>query len=280
MLWVMGKIPFVGQRFTFAEFEAYLTNVKFSSFVPEYVTLHHTAAPSLAQRPDGFSDQHLKNLLSYYQDQLGWSGGPHIFVDDQPKPIIVFQRLDMRGVHAVSFNKKSWGLEMLGNFDSEDPNSGRGKVVVDNTIKTIALMCKRLKADARSLKFHRDDPQTTKTCPGTKINKQEILSKLAATMGQLVNLKDNWEVRRKGVLIANKNKDGRPICLVRKWLPEGTPLSLTPDKLGVLANLNGKAQTIAIAEIDENGSAWSYVRDLASAEGLVLTIRGSVIQAD
>ena len=111
-------IPFVGKRFTPDELAAYLTQVQFSSFTPRFVTLHHTGAPNLAQRPNGFSAQHLQNLLHYYQNELGWRGAPHLFIDDRPQPIIVFQRLDRRGVHAVSFNKNPWGIDMLGNYDT------------------------------------------------------------------------------------------------------------------------------------------------------------------
>lgn len=88
------------------------------------VTLHHTAAPSLAQRPDGFNAQHIKNIQSYYQNQLGWSSGPHLFVDDdQLWGMCDFRR---KGIHAVSFNKRSIGIEVLGDYDSESAKTGRG----------------------------------------------------------------------------------------------------------------------------------------------------------
>ena len=46
------------------------------------ITMHHTAAPSLAQRPQGLKAEHLRNLQSYYQSELGWSRGPHLFIDE------------------------------------------------------------------------------------------------------------------------------------------------------------------------------------------------------
>lgn len=173
------SIPFVGQRFSLSEFKTYLQSLRFGKFKPEFVTLHHTATPSLAQRPKGFTAQHLQNLRSYYENDLGWSGAPHIFIDDQPKGIIVFQRLDCRGVHAASFNRNSWAIEMLGNYDTEDPNSGRGKKVVDTAINCIKAMNEFLKIGPETLKFHRDDPKTKKSCPGLRVIKQDLIKRLA-----------------------------------------------------------------------------------------------------
>ena len=37
------------------------------------------------------------------------------------------------GVHAVSFNSTGVGIEMLGNYDIEDPRTGRGLQVLTTT---------------------------------------------------------------------------------------------------------------------------------------------------
>jgi hypothetical protein len=178
-------IPFIGKRFTPQEFVQYLAGTNFTSFKPTSVTLHHTASPSLAMRPKGLSDQHLQNLLDYYQNQMGWSGGPHLFIDDKPNGIIVFQRLDRQGVHAKSFNSTSWGIEMLGDFDSEPFDSGRGATVRDMSMLALAAMCKRLGVAAETIKFHRDDPKTNKTCPGTKVLKQDVISRVAKLLNSV-----------------------------------------------------------------------------------------------
>src|SRR5512134_3350001 len=69
------------------------------------VTLHHTGAPSLAQRPNGFTAQHLRNIEHYYRVTKGWSSAPHLFVDeDQLWGMCDFRK---KGVHAVSFNGRS-----------------------------------------------------------------------------------------------------------------------------------------------------------------------------
>jgi len=166
----------VGKGFSREAFEAYVGGVELEAWVPELIVVHHTAAPSLAMRPKGFTAQHMENLAHYYGTELGWSAGPHLFVDDHL--IWVFSPLDRRGVHAKSFNRLGWGIEMLGDFDSEDPWSGRGLAVLENTRAAIAALDARLPRRPM-IKFHREDAYTNKTCPGTRIGKEEFLEFLA-----------------------------------------------------------------------------------------------------
>ena len=70
----------VGQAWDVEAFEGYIADINLSW--ADSVTVHHTAAPSLAQRPDGFTLQHMRNIAHYYQTQLGWSAGPHLFTDE------------------------------------------------------------------------------------------------------------------------------------------------------------------------------------------------------
>jgi hypothetical protein len=176
------SIPFIGRRYTTAGFDAYVKgmNPQNAAWWGKYPVLHHTASPSLAMRPDGLTDQHLENLLDYYQNKLGWSGAPHLFVDDRTDGIIVFQRLDRRGVHAKSFNADGWGIEMLGDFDVEDPTTGRGLKVVTNACHAAKTLLAANGSRADALKFHRDDLKTDKSCPGTKINKSKIMQMVAS----------------------------------------------------------------------------------------------------
>lgn len=174
------SIPFVGKRFTPAAFAAYVNGLDWSGgWRGQYPVLHHTAAPSLATRPNGLSDQHLLNLLDYYQNQLKWSGAPHLFIDDREDGIIVFQRLDRRGVHAKSFNAAGWGIEMLGDYDTEDPTTGRGAKVLGNAAHALQTLLSVNNGRPSDIRFHRDDPQTTKTCPGSKVSKAMVASLVA-----------------------------------------------------------------------------------------------------
>lgn len=280
------SIPFVGKRMTRKEFADYLNSLKFSSFIPKFVTLHHTAAPSLAQRPNGFSQQHLQNLLHYYQNTLGWSGAPHVFVDDQEDGIIVFQKMDKRGVHAASFNSKSWGVEMLGYYDTESFDTGRGKVVRDNSMKALAIMCERLNVDADTIKFHRDDPKTNKTCPGTKVKKSYVVNAVQEIINGnksnenaddysewivVTNGKPNWT--------NNRVVDGSVIVRAKDFVDYLIPGSSVQLVSGKKLNWVNGASTISldIVDIDENNRAWVSVRQAAEKSGYKVSVMGNTI---
>jgi N-acetylmuramoyl-L-alanine amidase CwlA len=170
-----------GRGLNIEQFEKHVEALKFDgSFKPEFVVIHHCAAPSLAQRPAGFQPVHMQNLRSYYGTELGWSAGPHLFTDDDQ--VWLFTPINQRGVHAISFNRNGIGIEMLGDYDSEDPWSGRGLNVLTVTAKATAILLKKLGKDVSAIRFHRDDPKTSKTCPGTKISKERFTALVAAAM--------------------------------------------------------------------------------------------------
>lgn len=165
-----------GKAYLPDSFDDYVKGVKWEVWKPKYIVIHHCAEPSLAQRPIGLVYQHLVNIKDYYKSK-GWSSGPHLFVDDDQ--IFTFSPLTSKGIHAVSFNSNSIGIEMLGNFDIEDPKSGRGLEVLKTTAKAVKSLMKQLGLNKDCIRFHRDDPKTSKTCPGKKITKDWFLSLLA-----------------------------------------------------------------------------------------------------
>lgn len=162
----------VGKGYRIDELQAYLDTVQMGVWKPELIVVHHCSEPSLAQRPNGFIPQHMLNLQDFYEGK-GWSAGPHFFVDEDQ--VWAFSPMNAKGVHAVSFNKNGIGIEMLGDYDSEDPWSGRGKEVLTTTAKLIHMLEKKLGLTDSCIRFHREDPQTSKTCPGKKIGKQQFL---------------------------------------------------------------------------------------------------------
>lgn len=171
--WLVSSriFPVVGIRYSREDFRNYVRKIA-KDTPPAWgavgVTIHGTSTPSLSQRPDGFTRQHMSNLREYYLDQ-GWKHGPHLFVDDLG--IWVFNPLTERGTHSPSFNNTRYGVEMLGDYDyADDPNSGRGKAVLGNAQFAAAVLLKELHLGKQWLNFHRHDKETThKTCPGAKI---------------------------------------------------------------------------------------------------------------
>lgn len=146
------------------------------------VTIHHTAYPDLSMRPKGWTLQHMRNLADYYGIRNGWSAGPHLFTDEDQ--IWGLSPLTERGVHAVSFNANYIGIEALGNYDIEDPHTGRGQQVWRMTAVATALLLIKLglPADSSTIKFHRDDPKTSKSCPGKNVGKGGFITTVATLM--------------------------------------------------------------------------------------------------
>lgn len=163
----------VGKGFSAAGFSDYCHELQWSAWRPTFVALHNTGAPSLAQRPDGLTKQHIDNLVSFYRDTQKWSAGPHLFVDG--KQIGVFTPLTVSGVHSPSWNSMALGLEMLGDFESESFSTGRGLKVRKNTVAALATLSSVLGIDPSSMRLHREDPKTTHACPGKNVRKLEII---------------------------------------------------------------------------------------------------------
>lgn len=166
----------IGKEYGAEGFARYLQELQFGAWKPTAITIHHCGEPKLAQRPNGFIPQHMLNLKEFYEGK-GWSAGPHLFIDDHA--IWLFSPMTAKGVHAVSFNRDSIGIEMLGDYDSEDPFTGRGLEVVRKTALAVKLLMRKLNIPYEKIRFHRDDPKTTKSCPGKKITKEWFLEQVA-----------------------------------------------------------------------------------------------------
>jgi hypothetical protein len=234
----------VGQVWNLASFETYLGDITLKKWTG--VTIHHTAAPSLAQRPTGLTIQHIRNMQYGYQNptpeerRKPWTSGPRLYTDDDQ--ILGMCPLNERGVHAVSFNATYIGIEMLGNYDLEDPKTGRGKRVVDISAATTALLLRKLglEANTTTITFHRDDPKTRKTCPGTQIIKPWFLDLVTKAMQgvtvgtalKVVMLAENSVIDCNPRLENDRTRvNMRPVCEALKMvLPTGAALTaLNPE---------------------------------------------------
>ncbi|MBK8453625.1 MAG: N-acetylmuramoyl-L-alanine amidase [Thiofilum sp.] len=161
----------VGKTWLVEELQDYLVSLGVKPSWCKAITLHHTYAPSLAQRPNGLTTQHINNIQHFYETDCNMSSGPHFFVDD--KRILGMSDPLRTGAHARSFNGFSLGIEVLGNYDTEDPLNGRGLNCWLNAAQLTAILANwlGLSITETTIKFHREDPKTQKTCPGTKVNK-------------------------------------------------------------------------------------------------------------
>lgn len=158
----------VGKVWTPDSFGEYLKTLKRPDWAKR-VCLHHCASPSLAQRPQGFKAQHLENLKSFYQG-MGWTRGPHFFTDEDQ--IWGMTPPTIKGIHSVGWNSSAIGIEALGDYDNEDPKTGRGlQVWMTTASATFELLhWLGLPINKDTITFHRLDKVTSKTCPGTKVS--------------------------------------------------------------------------------------------------------------
>lgn len=258
----MSAIPFVGKCFsTSGAFLAYLDDIKFGAWRPRFVTMHHTGAPNLATwrnwqaRAKPVSDeQWMKNLAAYYGNEMGWSAGPHFFFT--PNNFCVLTPPTGRGVHAVSFNAASWGVECVGDFDVEKLDGA----LLDRYIEGLAclhiasgLQLDPFERGVRGLHFHRDDPKTTKTCPGKTIDKATIIKLVHAKMAEMSG-GDQPDEKVKPLPVAKEktgivNTDGLNVradasgkAPAVKSLKKGASVTITGEAM------NGETKWLAVAD--------------------------------
>jgi hypothetical protein len=166
----------VGNSFSPVDFDAYCHDLQWNAWRPSFIVLHNTAIPSLAQRPNGLTRQHISGLETFYRDTQKWKAGPHLFIDD--KQIWVFTPLTLSGTHSPSWNKLALGFEMLGNYENEAFDTGRGLKVRKNAVAAIATVSGVLGLDPHTLRLHREDPLTTHACPGKNVRKLEMIQEV------------------------------------------------------------------------------------------------------
>jgi hypothetical protein len=199
----------IGKVWTAESFEQYLKSVSKPAWC-NAICLHHTAVPSLQMRPKGLLMQHIHNMKDGYV-QKGWKSGPHLYIDEDQ--IYAMSPLTEKGVHAVSFNSNSIGIEVLGDYDAEDPFTGRGLQCWQLAAKTTALLLNWLgaKMNESTILFHRDDPKTSKTCPGSKIKKQwfmDLINKTTSACDAVEPAKINNAVQMAAIIDFVVNNKG------------------------------------------------------------------------
>lgn len=163
----------VDRSFSAEQFDSYCHGLQWTTWRPSFIVLHNTAAPSLAQRPKGLTEQHIQNLVTFYRDTQKWKAGPHLFIDD--RQIWAFTPLTVSGTHSPSWNKLAIGIEMLGDYEVEAFDSGRGLEVRRNAVAAIATLTAILGLDPATMRLHREDPLTTHACPGKNVRKLEVI---------------------------------------------------------------------------------------------------------
>ena len=185
----MAWTEIVGKLFKApSDFDAYVAQLKFGLWRPRFVVVHNTSAPDLAlwaqwkAKGKPTPEQWAQNLVGFYRDTQHWSAGPHLFAT--PDGILAFTPLTAPGVHSPSWNSISWGVETVGEFETE---AFQGPVR-DNLITALAtlhmaagLQLLPYERGVRGLHFHKEDPKTThKSCPGRNMDKDDLIEAVQA----------------------------------------------------------------------------------------------------
>ncbi len=167
----------VGEGFKPTEFDHYVRTLNFAAWRLQFVVLHNTSNPKLSQWHSTPGAQRMQNLAHYYRDQQKWSAGPHLFVADDL--IWAFTPLTTSGRHSPSWNMVSWGIEMVGEYETEV----FGNAVRDNAVAAMATLHAVLGRDPKTLRFHKEDPLTThRTCPGKHVDKINMIKRINDTL--------------------------------------------------------------------------------------------------
>lgn len=125
----------------------------------------------------------MANLKDYYENEMGWSAGPHAFVDGVS--IWIMTDFNVSGVHSPSWNGTRLGIEMVGDYDTESDEEGMGKKVMDLTIALFGE-CHSFygwEPSNNSIKLHKEDPATDHDCPGANVIKSEFVADVTKYMG-------------------------------------------------------------------------------------------------
>ena len=167
----------VGRSFTATDFIDYLATVTLSNWRPQFVVVHNTFIPKLSDWHSVPGAQRMQGLQSYYRDTQHWSAGPHLFVADDL--IWAFTPLNTSGIHSPSWNHISWGVELVGDYDTED----FGDAVQQNAVAALAGLHSLAGLDPNTLRLHKEDPLTThKQCPGNNVVKDDLIQEIADQM--------------------------------------------------------------------------------------------------
>lgn len=167
----------VGKGFNATDFQQYVQTIKMGAWHPQFIVLHNTYRPRLSDWHEVPGLQRMQNLERYYRDTQHWSAGPHLFVADDL--IWVFTPLDTPGVHSPSWNAISWGVELVGDYSTEDLSLG----VQENTVQALAALYAFSGLTPDRMRLHKDNPRTThKDCPGAKILKNDVIGLVTACL--------------------------------------------------------------------------------------------------
>ena len=186
--------------YTKQEFESFVHSLKWYTWRPKFITLHNCSEPSIKTWNEGYAKHggsmddyelwRIHNLNSFYKAK-GWHSGPHLFVS--PNKIWNACDLTRDGVSVSCWNHLTIGVEMVGEFATEDFNSGDGAKVRDLTIFALAVLHKALNitplpymVSTRGLHPHKACVRDHHDCPGKNVDMDWVRKAVIDEIKELV----------------------------------------------------------------------------------------------
>lgn len=142
------------------------------------IVVHHTYKPT----PATFQGRRTMEGLVNYYTTLGWPAGPHLFIatgcrNPEHDGIWQLTALNEKGVHAGLCNSWTWGIEVVGNYDTV-PWSPVTEYYVLAVMDSLTRWG-GINITADTIKGHRDCG-SPKTCPGKAIDMSTVRKHLLA----------------------------------------------------------------------------------------------------
>lgn len=162
----------IKRGFTPAQFLIYLRDEvapKMAAWRPRGAVLHNTGKmqwPGIVNGKTISPEQRLDNMSVDWQKR-GFNGGPHLVI--APDGMIwAAWPLWKAGTHSPSWNQTFWGVETVGDFNSETPTEAMLSSI-GVALAGMYAMIGQVPSDA-TFKLHKEDPGTThKSCPGKNL---------------------------------------------------------------------------------------------------------------
>jgi len=251
---------------TIEEFKTYLHGLNYNNWRPSGIVQHNTSSPTLYQWWHSVPpEQRMENLISYYRDEMGWSAGPHAFVDGVSYWVLT--DFNVSGVHSPSWNATMLGIEMVGDYETESDETGMGAKVMEMTVALFGECCSFFgwQVNNTNIKQHKEDPRSDHDdCPGRNVVKSEFLDDITNYMGD-----------------GGDHPGPNP---PQPTEVEGVVYGLVPgDSLNVRASSSSSAPIIGTADNDDivtvvgeayNGSTRWFRLRIGDAEGTGVAVYG------
>lgn len=119
----------------------------------------------------------MQSLMRYYRDEVqwrdgsgnlrqGWPAAPHLFI--APDGLWIGTPFTTRGVHAGAWNGWSWGIEVVGDYNTK-PWDVATRTIVIEVVQSVFAWANLNAASLDTLRGHRECG-SSKTCPGSAID--------------------------------------------------------------------------------------------------------------